>query len=43
MAVNAVMTFSTEKDGEVLPADEFVRKPFRVESLLRKIKKRLPK
>lgn len=37
------MTFSPEKDGEYLPIDEFVEKPLRVESLLDKVKKLLPK
>ena len=37
------MTFSPEKDGEYLPIDEFVEKPLRVESLLEKVKKLLPK
>jgi hypothetical protein len=37
------MTFSPEKDGEYLPIDEFVEKPLRIESLLEKVKKLLPK
>jgi CheY-like chemotaxis protein len=37
------MKFSPEKDGEYLPVDEFVEKPIRVESLLEKVKKLLPK
>ena len=37
------MKFSPEKDGEYLPIDEFVEKPIRIESLLEKIKKLLPK
>ena len=37
------MKFSPEKDGEYLPIDEFVEKPIRIESLLEKVKKLLPK
>ena len=37
------MAFSPEKDGEYLPIDEFVEKPLRVESLLEKVKRLLPK
>ena len=37
------MAFSPEKDGEYLPIDEFVEKPLRVESLLEKVKRLIPK
>ena len=35
--------FSSKKDGEYLPIDEFVEKPLRIESLLEKVKKLLLK
>ena len=35
--------FSSKKDGEYLPIDEFVEKPLRIESLLEKAKKLLQK
>jgi len=37
------MKFSPERDGEYLPIDEFVEKPIRMELLLDKVKKLLPR
>ena len=37
------MKFSTQKDGDFLPVDDFVEKPIRPQALLEKVKKLLKK
>jgi hypothetical protein len=37
------MKFSTQKDGDFLPVDDFVEKPIRPQVLLEKVKKLIQK